>query len=1143
MGLSRRQKWLARIPVCTVCVVLVGYFLLPWWLPTESIRTSLVERMERELGRDVSIGELKLSWNEGIEIGQLAIKRRGGFGEGNLLEVKHISLPFAPIGLIFGQVAYLHVTGAEAYLVAHEGGKINIEDLLGCDSGADPISLDEVQLTDVSCHLLSTVDGRQEGSVLEIEGAQFRRDSAGDVSWVVRGRQGDDETASILSEGQIKHDNAQGNIPDKEQYARLTIRQLDLHRLKMSHWMGLIDTVTEGPARLPLEQLAGKFSLDAALAVGQDGKLRVEGWFELGELKAARQEKVLVDRATVRGTVAMGWDPGTLVVALEEAEFTLRGEQGEDQPALKMALTGGYDPRPGADEALAISVRRGRCDPAAILRLMPALAQNDALLQQALTSEGLITFTGEFRSNERGDSSEVSIDGADWQVDSTGVHKDRGEPATLLLRSEFDRASGRLNIDPVRLEWTSLVGQAKVTIPDRYEIDAIEDLGDYAKQLAQAARVLVAQRRSLGVDLQVAIGDFDDLEASVKYLFDGVRGVDLSGPVEMELHIGTPAEASQMRQVQAKLHLSKQTQFALEGYHEDQSAKVLAKGKGQSLTVELVCQVDSEEPRLHEVSFKAALGSQAHLAFGPAWLMWPSDEAQQNELTAAGEWKLAGIEHWLEILPRWRQTLQREGISMTGQCAGKVSLVHESDAGWSAKAEGELTDFGLAVVYRKDKTVAPHTLAQKPVGQTMEFKLKAQEWQEEHRLDYAFESSLGQGWLAMSGEAWRLPAEGTAGRVRLRKLLLDARSDDLEQLRDYLPGLFEADGTMIVGPYRVNGLSGGIGLKAAAHVAELGASVQFEVTGDDAALYLSKAEPDRLAIGLADALTPGESFTWKKTPDVELRLWGEVNLKKRNNALNGMLLGMMGKTDPIEIEVTELGARAGGSWMKLTGDMVVNEGVRRKGWSHWLEVLQQAEFALDGSINYGQLNGANRDWRLAGKTQMTGQFTWQEDQDRLECRVDLDMTDTTLHSEAVGRDNATGQEFQLTLEKPSGDDLTVSLAVEGGMAHPDVRLKQLELVCPAGTLRCEGNLEEATVGDFLEGQAAWPGQAAELQIDLNMAELGSLQRWMPQLQRWEPQGRLAVTANASVQFEPSVVAYLQDSRIDLQVSGMVADAP
>ena len=76
------RRWWQRI--CRILVALgmflaAAYITLPWWAPPGVIRRHLIEQMSSQLGLDVRIEEVSMSWDQGIELKGLQIDSPAGF--------------------------------------------------------------------------------------------------------------------------------------------------------------------------------------------------------------------------------------------------------------------------------------------------------------------------------------------------------------------------------------------------------------------------------------------------------------------------------------------------------------------------------------------------------------------------------------------------------------------------------------------------------------------------------------------------------------------------------------------------------------------------------------------------------------------------------------------------------------------------------------------------------------------------------------------------------------------------------------------------------------------------------------------------------------------------------------------------------
>lgn len=110
-------------------LVLVGYALMPWWLPVETVKEWLTKQMQQQLGRGVSIGKLSVDWLEGVQIRDLRVGQKSGFATGLLACIGRVQCPFEPIQLVNSKLGKLQIQDVDLYVVVKEDGQVNLGDL------------------------------------------------------------------------------------------------------------------------------------------------------------------------------------------------------------------------------------------------------------------------------------------------------------------------------------------------------------------------------------------------------------------------------------------------------------------------------------------------------------------------------------------------------------------------------------------------------------------------------------------------------------------------------------------------------------------------------------------------------------------------------------------------------------------------------------------------------------------------------------------------------------------------------------------------------------------------------------------------------------------------------------------------------
>ena len=102
----RRRWWqrLCRILVALGMFLAAAYVAIPWWVPTDLLRQHLFEQMSSQLGLGVHIGEVSMTWDEGVELRDLKIDSPEGFSAGSgrtMLHAAVIRTELSPINFFW----------------------------------------------------------------------------------------------------------------------------------------------------------------------------------------------------------------------------------------------------------------------------------------------------------------------------------------------------------------------------------------------------------------------------------------------------------------------------------------------------------------------------------------------------------------------------------------------------------------------------------------------------------------------------------------------------------------------------------------------------------------------------------------------------------------------------------------------------------------------------------------------------------------------------------------------------------------------------------------------------------------------------------------------------------------------------------
>jgi len=147
-----RRWWqhLVRLAALLCVVLAVGYATLPYWAPTGLIRRHLAEVMSRQMGTAVRIGDMSLSWSQGVDLRDLEIDSPAGFAPGAMVRVGHIRAEFSPVEFfLHDRIGWMEIARPEAFIQVDRDGNVNIAALskLHFDAQAERISVSQATVS------------------------------------------------------------------------------------------------------------------------------------------------------------------------------------------------------------------------------------------------------------------------------------------------------------------------------------------------------------------------------------------------------------------------------------------------------------------------------------------------------------------------------------------------------------------------------------------------------------------------------------------------------------------------------------------------------------------------------------------------------------------------------------------------------------------------------------------------------------------------------------------------------------------------------------------------------------------------------------------------------------------------------------
>ena len=249
-----RLRWWQHL--CRGCALIVlaaagAYATLPWWAPTGLLARRLAADLSGQLGVDVRIESVSLSWMDGVEVRGLEIDATPSFGREPIATFPSLRTELAPVDfLLHRRLAWLELTGPRVRVAFDEDGNSTLATLKGLLRGI------AVQRIGVHCGR-ATLEAPGAAKRLALRIASFQLD-AGRVREITMSaaleQDGNAGSAPIsLSPGGATSVGGGGPSPS------FTFSNIDLSRLPVAELTGL-----------PLTTLAGRCDGVLALEPGRD---------------------------------------------------------------------------------------------------------------------------------------------------------------------------------------------------------------------------------------------------------------------------------------------------------------------------------------------------------------------------------------------------------------------------------------------------------------------------------------------------------------------------------------------------------------------------------------------------------------------------------------------------------------------------------------------------------------------------------------------------------------------------------------------------------------------------------------------------------------------------------------------------------
>jgi hypothetical protein len=249
-----RRLWqrAIRLAALLLLAVTVLYVSLPWWMPRDLLRQAIEGRLSRQLGVGVTVASLNVSWDQGLELGDLSVASPDGRAE-PMMQVSRVRADFSPLRMLFtNKIAWLQVEGLRIFARMDSQGNFNLAPLGRLNADLRPR---RIGVTNATCTLrLPDSEKLLRLGVSSLEIVEGRTTAMGAVTMSAQLAQ--DGSSAPLSLAAT----AGGN--DAAASGKFSFSNMDLGQLPLPALLGL-----------PLDKLAGRCSGSLDLRLSDQGQI------------------------------------------------------------------------------------------------------------------------------------------------------------------------------------------------------------------------------------------------------------------------------------------------------------------------------------------------------------------------------------------------------------------------------------------------------------------------------------------------------------------------------------------------------------------------------------------------------------------------------------------------------------------------------------------------------------------------------------------------------------------------------------------------------------------------------------------------------------------------------------------------------
>lgn len=1117
----KRQRRVLYICLGLIWLAVIGYVFLPWYLPAERIKKQIAEQIQRELKRPTAIGELRLSWKNGIEIRDVTIKQSEGFREGDLIRIGYIQTSFSPLDLMQSRLENLVIQDVHLYLSTNEQGEWNVRDL--GKSGGGKMKIKKLQMDQIHVHL-EDQSQPSAAEVFRISAGFVEYDEERDrMAWALQAYQGDAPNPALLSRGEMDlsvREKGQGRSS-----GRVYLEKLDLAHLPLAPLLNSLigkhqsDQLTTGADWFG--EIKGSCSSRMEFQHTETDEIQWQGNIELAGVGVTKPDKeTLVENLNLRTDFQTRYNPTTVQLYIEQTAVKGSG--------LDLSLHGSFQRQTGLPPSVEAVLDQGRLEPSVLLQAIPWLEKQLPEKREEFDLAGEIQCTASVSTRGEESQGQIHLEGSGLRWQSEGYRKAAGEEVTVEAAVRLNHRTGELMLEPLRLQGDFLRAGGAGRIENIYELAALQANGVDAIPAADRIRILA---RQISVKGNLEIMESGRLQQSVPGFFRRfLPELELEGPVSGCWNFTGGSDSV----FEGELSLPPETVCRWRDGGNGEDGFLFVKEAGWPFTLVCSGRFDGDRIISCQAVQIAAKVNDAILEFREGEWFYPLAEERPRLASLQGNWRMEGVENWLVVLPPVEGFLRERGAALSGNCQG--TIFSEEDESRNFRADIGLQLAGLAVQVEdvRNSTAGDAAAVPRPPvfcktrSEPAEVVFQVQGNEQTGRTEVNLEGWLGglsvQGTLQTS----RPGVGGGFDLVWLKQARLQIQARQMESLSGYFPAFIQSQEGLVLGPVRMTALEGESALDMQAECNPQGTRLTFTLAADLAGFtaHFSGAEAES-----------SSATGWHKAPNTAGSVSGDLFLCHPENLMNYVLTHTPIWSEPVEVQIHKLRGQLSGSSVQGSGSLTA---VPAEDGKTKIPQLSQADLSLQLHLNHNdELMGAipladriRQRLGLEGTSDIECAFKQEPQTDRPEFRSRIDLTETGLHFDwpQVRQD-----QIPLEIIKPAGEKLRAEIRF---LREKDGKLAVDQVFQVADNrIYCQGTLE--AYSDFRPpaGSDGWPVRTADVTIRIDAPHLGQPARWISSLAKMGIEGRLEATVPVLLQFQPEFTSFLKPSYLNGNLSG------